>query len=143
MKWQRFSHIHYRLLEILRLISEKDYDGYNNDDNAFDYDNNNGKVNSIIDESISEYLLPYSDSTYISYSDLNGFSKEEVSLARNEIYARRGRKFKKATIKKYFESKSWYYPTYNPDDFPESVFNKYEKENIKTIVQYEKDHGWR
>lgn len=89
------------------------------------------------------YILPSSDSEYISYSDLSGLSQTEVSLARNEIYARHGRKFTVDSIKKYFESQSWYKPRINPDDFSESVFNKYEKKNIDTIVKYEKDKGWR
>ena len=89
------------------------------------------------------YILPSSDSEYISYSDLSGLSQTEVSLARNEIYARHGRKFTVDSIKKYFESQSWYQPRINPDDFSESVFNKYEKKNIDTIVKYEKDKGWR
>ena len=95
------------------------------------------------DDRSDEYILPYSDSEYISYSDLSELTKEEVALARNEIYARRGRRFSTDTIREYFESKSWYNPTYNPDDFPESIFNTYEKENINTIVKYEKEKGWK
>lgn len=94
------------------------------------------------DES-GEYILPYSDSSYISYSDLYNLSQTEVSLARNEIYARHGRKFNTDFIREYFESKTWYEPYIDPDDFSESVFNEYEKENIKTIVNYEKDKGWK
>lgn len=90
----------------------------------------------------SDYLLPNSDSSYISSSDLTRLSKEEVQLARNEIYARRGRKFDTDWIRDYFESKSWYNPEYDANNFSESVFNKYEKENIKTIVEYERSKGW-
>ena len=94
-------------------------------------------------EYLDEYILPYSDSEYISYSELSGLSQTEVSLARNEIYARHGRKFTTDSIREYFETKSWYNPHINPDDFSESVFNKYEKENINTIVKYEKEKGWK
>lgn len=94
------------------------------------------------DES-GEYILPNSDSSYISYSDLYNLSQTEVSLARNEIYARHGRKFNTDSIREYFESKTWYKPYNDPDDFSESVFNEYEKENIKTIINYEKDKGWK
>lgn len=94
------------------------------------------------DES-GEYILPNSDSSYISYSDLYDLSQIEVSLARNEIYARHGRQFNTYSIREYFESKTWYEPYIDPDDFSESVFNEYEKENIKTIVNYEKDKGWK
>lgn len=90
-----------------------------------------------------EYILPNSDSAYISYSDLYGLSQTEVSLARNEIYARHGRKFNTDSIREYFETKTWYEPYIDPDDFSESVFNEYEIENIRTIVNYEKEKGWR
>lgn len=98
--------------------------------------------NATVDGSL-EYILPSSDSEYISYADLEGLSQEEVVLARNEIYARRGRKFTTDSIRIYFESKSWYHPIYAPEDFSASIFNEYEKENIQTIVDYEKKKGWR
>lgn len=94
------------------------------------------------DES-SEYILPSSDSEYISYADLEDLSKRDVELARNEIYARRGRKFDRDDLRDYFESKSWYHPIYDPDDFSDSIFNEYEKANIMTIVDYEEEKGWR
>lgn len=94
------------------------------------------------DES-GKYILPYSDSSYISFSDLYNLSQSEVSLARNEIYARHGRKFNTVSIREYFESKTWYEPYIDPNDFSESIFNEYEKENIKTIVNYEKGKGWK
>lgn len=104
---------------------------------------NSEEYDSSSEETLSNYILPYSDSEYISYSDLDGLSQEQVMLARNEIYARRGRKFTTESIKNYFESKSWYAPQYEPDDFPDSIFNEYEKENIKTIVAYETEKGWK
>lgn len=95
------------------------------------------------DNELSEYILPYSNSEYISYSNLEGLSQTEVLLACNEIYARHGRKFDTDYIREYFESKSWYVPQINPNDFSESVFNEYEKQNINTIVNYEREKGWK
>lgn len=112
------------------------------DDSYSDIENQD-KDSYYTSDASSEYIIPFSDSEYISYSDLSGLTQAEVTLARNEIYARHGRKFDTDSIREYFESKSWYYPQYNPDDFSESVFNQYEKENIKTIVAYEKEQGWR
>lgn len=66
------------------------------DDDLYNYSAGN-------DES-GEYILPNSDSSYISYSDLYNLSQTEVSLARNEIYARHGRKFNTDSIREYFES---------------------------------------
>ena len=100
------------------------------------------RVSNDFSDSSDDYILPVSDSEYISYSDLSGLSKREVLLARNEIYARHGRKFTLDYVREYFESKSWYSPRINPEDFSDSVFNKYEKANILTIVQYEELKGW-
>ena len=80
-----------------------------------------------------DYVLPNSSTAYISASDLAGLSKEQLRLARNEIYARHGYRFNGADLKSYFESKSWYNGTISPDDFEESVLNEYEIANITTI----------
>ena len=93
--------------------------------------------------SSSGYILPHSNSEYITFSDLEDLSKQEVILARNEIFARRGRKFDTEYIQEYFDAQSWYNPIYDPDDFPVSIINEYEKKNVNTIVEYEKAQGWR
>lgn len=83
------------------------------------------------------YILPNSDSEYIGSADIDSLSEEEKRLAINEIYARHGRKFNKKDIREYFESKNWYNGTIEPKDFDEGVLNKYEKANIKTLVDSE------
>lgn len=93
----------------------------------------------------AEYVIPDSDSRYITEEDLNKLSEYEVLLARNEIYARHGRIFNNEELNEYFTSKSWYNPTVAGADFTEeyaaSVFNEFEITNITTIVQYEQAHG--
>lgn len=93
---------------------------------------------------VSTYLLP-TDSCYITSSDLAPFSKEEVALIRNEIYARYGCTFNNANYRTYFESQSWYYPVEgrNASNFNTSMLNDYERKNIDTIIAYEKQMGWR
>ena len=93
---------------------------------------------------VSTYLLP-TDSCYITFSDLAPFSKEEVALIRNEIYARYGCTFNNADYRAYFESQSWYYPVEgrNASNFDASMLNDYEVKNIDTIIAYEKQMGWR
>lgn len=95
-------------------------------------------------DSFSNYILP-TDSRYITYSDLAPFSKEEVALIRNEIYARYGCTFNNANYRTYFESQSWYYPVEgrNASNFDASMLNDYEVKNIDTIIAYEKQMGWR
>lgn len=91
----------------------------------------------------SQYLLDGSDKRYVERSELLGFTKQECSLARNEIYARHGRKFQDKTIQAYFDSCDWYRPTIEPEDFSESMLNAYEVANRNLIVKYEQEKGYR
>ncbi len=86
------------------------------------------------------YILPYSDSSYVSYSDLDQLSKQDLKYARNEIYARHGRRFDSNDLQDYFDSQAWYSGTISPSSFSESVLNQYEKANISTIKEYENSH---
>ncbi len=96
---------------------------------------NSNQVNTV--SSDQEYILPGSDSTYLSRSDLTGLSSDELRLARNELYARHGRKFNDAALQEYFNSKDWYNGTIDPDDFSESMLNEYEVANRDLIIAYE------
>ena len=88
-------------------------------------------------EKASDYILPDSDSRYLTDSEVRGLSANELMLARNEIYARHGRKFKDSGLQDYFNSKSWYRGTVDPDDFSMDVFNEYENKNLELIQKYE------
>lgn len=95
------------------------------------------------DNQDDDYLLPGSDSAYITMADLKGFSAEECRIARNEIYARHGRKFKDQELQAYFDSKDWYHGTIEPDSFKEDMLNEYELANRDLIVEFEKKSGYR
>lgn len=92
-----------------------------------------------------DYVIPDSDSRYITEDDLRRLSADEILLARNEIYARHGRIFNNVPLNNYFMSKSWYEPTVSGSDFTEEyaagVFNDYEIKNIAAMLQYERAHG--
>lgn len=85
----------------------------------------------------SEYILPESNTKYLSEGDLYNRSKEELRIARNEIYARRGRIFQSQDLQDYFENKAWYNGTIDPANFSESLLNDYEKANVKLIQRCE------
>jgi len=78
---------------------------------------------------------PEGSTRYLSYNDLAGRTKWELSVMRNEIYARYGYIFtKNASIKNHFERMPWYVPMYyNVDGF----LTKVEKYNINFIKSYE------
>ena len=93
--------------------------------------------------STSEWIFYDSDSRYLSEYELYGFTKDQCRFARNEIYARRGRKFDTKEVREYFESKSWYKGTIDSSKFDSTVkFNPYESANIKLIEDYEKKMGY-
>ncbi len=87
-----------------------------------------------------DYLIPGSDSRYITEAELDNLSREQIMLARNEIYARHGWIFSTPELASYFNAKSWYRGTVDPRYFSESVFNEYESANINLIRQYEIAH---
>lgn len=91
----------------------------------------------------SDYLLPDSDKRYLQESDLEGFGAEELKLARNELYARYGRRFKDEALQAYFEEKEWYEGIYDPEEFPEDLLSDIVKYNRDFIVEYEKKMGYR
>lgn len=92
---------------------------------------------STIAELTSDYIIADSDTRYLSNSDIRNFSIKQVNYAKNEIYARRGRKFRSRELQNYFNSKSWYTGTTEPEAFSESVFNQYEKENTRFLSEVE------
>ena len=67
-------------------------------------------------------------------------SKHDLALARNEIYARHGRKFQTEEYSKYFSSKSWYSinPNYNYSD-DDSNLNSIEVKNVQFILNAERN----
>ena len=68
------------------------------------------------------------------------YSTDQLELAKNEIYARHGRRFVTEYISDYFNSKSWYQGTVDPEIFDaqqDSVFNEYEMANIAKIAEWE------
>ena len=87
----------------------------------------------------SEYMFPFSDKQYIQPSDLEYMSTDDLFIARNEIFARHGRKFKDKLLQEHFDSCSWYHGTIEPEDFDSKVLNKYEKSNVDTILKKEKE----
>lgn len=94
------------------------------------------------DEYSDDYILPTSDREYLTEADLEGLTKEELRLARNELYARHGRLFQDEMLQSYFNSKDWYDGYIDPDDFNERMLNDYEMANKDLIVEYERKMGY-
>jgi hypothetical protein len=87
-----------------------------------------------------DYIFADSNSRYLTDDELAGYSSDELALAKNEIYARRGRKFVTEYIADYFAGKSWYQGTIDPDTFDAEqydIFNEYELANIDKLSEWE------
>lgn len=108
-------------------LSEDDYDS--------DLDEDSDNYSDSSEE--SEYVLPDSAKRKLKKSDLKGLSKEELRIARNEIYARHGRMFDDKKLQKYFDSQSWYEGTVPASEFSEDVLSSVEKKNVAFIRQFE------
>lgn len=85
----------------------------------------------------TDYILPASNTALVSYDTLRTLSDWQLRLARNEIYARHGRRFNDAQLQAYFDGKSWYHGTIAPDAFDASVLNDTELANITRIQEVE------
>ena len=81
----------------------------------------------------SEYIIPDSNSRYLTESDISGLSLQQLNYAKNEIYARRGRKFDSVELQEYFGSKSWNRGTIEPSQFTNDMLNDYEIKNADLL----------
>lgn len=81
----------------------------------------------------SEYIIPDSNSRYLTESDISGLSLQQLNYAKNEIYARRGRKFDSVELQEYFGNKSWYRGTIEPSQFTNDMLNDYEIKNADLL----------
>ena len=90
------------------------------------------------DENSEDYIIPYSSDRLLTIQDIESLSEQELIFARNEIYARHGRKFKDDTIREYFLSKDWYEGVIEADDFSEDMLSEVEKQNAYMMLEYEK-----
>jgi Caspase domain/YARHG domain len=80
-----------------------------------------------------DFIIPDSDRRLLVPGDLRKLSKAELRIARNEIFARRGRYFEAPDLKARFEHFSWYAPsTWNPK------LNSIEQANVTLMDQIEK-----
>ncbi|MBR0899445.1 YARHG domain-containing protein [Bradyrhizobium tropiciagri] len=80
----------------------------------------------------SDFIIPDSDSRLLSESDLRALSKEDLRIARNEIFARRGRYFNAPDLTARFSRFAWYVPrSWDPP------LNAVESANIALIDRFE------
>lgn len=86
-------------------------------------------------ESPSPINYDIMSSRRLTDEDLSYLTKEELRIARNEIYARHGYIFKSNDLKEYFSNTSWYQPV--SSDATQLAMNEYERYNIDFIKRHE------
>lgn len=64
---------------------------------------------------------------------------DEIRLAINEIYARKGQDFKNEEIREYFKAKKWYKPV-SGKEVKEEELNETEQYNIRLLLGLEKEY---
>lgn len=132
------------LEELYKEVVTSNIDSYNHEDNV----GSNVSIETVKQDELNTavnggYIFAKSDTVLLKKEELQGLSAKECKIARNEIYARHGRKFKDKELQAYFDSCDWYKGTVEPDDFEESDLSETEIANKDLIVAYEEEKGYR
>lgn len=105
--------------------------------NAEDTDLDDEATTAEEDSASALYLIPDSADRYLEVSDIEGYSRDEIQMIINELYARHGREFKKQENIDYFSAQDWYKPVSGKtDEAIVSEFNEFEKANVELLCEY-------
>ena len=69
----------------------------------------------------------------LEWSDIYMLSNEDIRIAKNEIYARHGRRFASTDLQSYFDQMAWYNGTVQPQNFDSGCLNAVEVANISFL----------
>lgn len=89
-----------------------------------------GITNNNLNESNIPGNFPFTSTRLLSQSDIESYSKSDLKLMRNEIFARYGYIFKTDDMKSYFSNQSWYKPQFTDVS---NKMSEVEKKNIELI----------
>lgn len=84
-------------------------------------------------DSEDEWYFPDSAERLLTQTDIAGLSKQDLRIARNEIYARHGRRFNSADLQAYFDGCSWYNGTIAAGSFTDDMLNDTELANARFL----------
>lgn len=82
---------------------------------------------------VPHVILANSSSEALRDEDISNLTSSELRYAKNEIYARHGRKFKDLELQAWFDAQEWYQGTIEPEQFHEDILSEIEKNNILVI----------
>lgn len=143
---KRWSYYGYDSLDTLyAAVVTSNLDSYNHEDNINGTTSSTDSAAKTENKSIAEkegWIFADSNTILLTERDLADLSAEECKIARNEIYARHGRKFKDPFLQSYFNSCEWYQGTVEADNFNEQNLNETELANRNLIAAYEAKKGY-
>lgn len=84
------------------------------------------------------YLMVDSGRRLLTAADLSGRSARDLTLMRNEIYARHGRIFRDAQLSAYFRAKPWYRES---SGYSDAMLSEIERRNTQFILQYQQKNA--
>jgi len=117
-----------------RYSKRKDYRFYD-----YYYISDSGSINYMKVDSLKiskGRKYPFVSGKVVSEDELSKYSKDELRLMRNEIFADHGYIFKSQDFQNYFKEQKWY--TAEKKDISLEELNIFEKENLNTILLLEK-----
>lgn len=95
---------------------------------------------------IYDYFYPDSSERVLEEEELYGMNQTDLSIFRNELFARYGRKFNDPFLNAVFSQKDWYNPIYEGAEFDtrqQEYLTEIEQENLHTIMKVEAEMGYR
>lgn len=105
--------------------------------NAEDTESDDEATTAEEDSASALYLMPDSADRYLEVSDIEGYSRDEIQMIINEIYAKHGREFHTQENIDYFSAQDWYEPVVGKSDEEiANEFNAYEKANVELLCKY-------
>ena len=105
--------------------------------NAEDTDSDDEATTAEEDSASALYLMPDSADRYLEVSDIEGYSRDEIQMIINEIYAKHGCEFHTQENIDYFSAQDWYEPVVGKSDEEiANEFNAYEKANVELLCKY-------
>ena len=106
-------------------------------DEEDNYDDEQIEENEDYEDGNGDYIIANSSQAELTEDDLQGLSAQELTYARNEIYARHGYIFNSSELNEYFNSKSWY----QADDSFSGTLEGVEQKNAAFISEYQTQNG--
>lgn len=111
--------------------------------------NNNGFQENYLnayDVITDEYYYPDLSQEPLKEEDLYQCNQTDLSIIRNQIFAKYGREFQDPFLNAVFLQKSWYTPQYSAEEFTSSQrkqISAMDQENLNLVMKWEESKGYR